>query len=650
MALVNNRLWKVDTSTIFEQSSISEIDGNIVDVNNVKYYGAVGDGITDDTEAINQAISEVSTIIFPDGTYLYSGRIRLTRTKSLIGIGQPQIQWVGVNDGIDVAEDTIIKGIKFTALGVLGYNGPMLLYDDTDLYNRHLGNRADVLNSWFDGPGFGALKSGTGIYVHGAGGAGICYVHFNNVVYQNFEYGVLLYSENSFVTSQRFINCRGGNCDYFVYLRAGILSPDGNYFIGYAHQPGAGTGIRSIYCEGRFNTFYAGQSWDWNAAADPIAIELVGNDNDVVDFVPAQRIKNHATKFGVSNFIKVLTGDYLYKTVSWSSPPSSQNPNFYGNDGDCLAWSHLSRDVIYGGDVATNPNNPFIPNSLSAVWASLSSATIKIDFGAPVPYFFGAGVKFGFGDLADNITIATSVDDITYTDRWVITENEDYDVGFCSKDYLADFRYLRYTISNVVAKTTRLQRCYAFISDENSGVYLLKDENSARGVVSSQISSNVEVNTAKADSTAIQHWFPSPYDILSIESGTFKVEADFFMDRTAGTTAHTLNFIFGGSAVVDAIRFSYITSNDAVGVQATSQVMGTITSTVGTQITPTNATADESIVVKLSGELRISTSGTFIPQFQYSSAPGGVPTVMKGTNFKLQRLGSQYFQSSGNWS
>ena len=53
----------------------------------VKYYGAIGDGITDDTEAIQNAVDNESYIIFPEGHYLISDNISVTSPdKHFIGL------------------------------------------------------------------------------------------------------------------------------------------------------------------------------------------------------------------------------------------------------------------------------------------------------------------------------------------------------------------------------------------------------------------------------------------------------------------------------------------------------------------------------------------------------------------------------------
>lgn len=51
----------------------------------VKAFGAVGDGITDDTIAIQNALAQGGTIIFDEGTYIFNGKAVFTEDITLIG-------------------------------------------------------------------------------------------------------------------------------------------------------------------------------------------------------------------------------------------------------------------------------------------------------------------------------------------------------------------------------------------------------------------------------------------------------------------------------------------------------------------------------------------------------------------------------------
>jgi hypothetical protein len=63
------------------------VENKLRDVVSVKDFGAVGDGVADDTAAINAAIAASNVVFFPAGTYLSSGNHDVTG-KTLYGVSQ----------------------------------------------------------------------------------------------------------------------------------------------------------------------------------------------------------------------------------------------------------------------------------------------------------------------------------------------------------------------------------------------------------------------------------------------------------------------------------------------------------------------------------------------------------------------------------
>ena len=60
------------------------------DPHNVKYYGAVGDGVTDDTTAFQTALTAVGNVYVPTGEYIISN-LTLPGNGSIIGMGPGSI-------------------------------------------------------------------------------------------------------------------------------------------------------------------------------------------------------------------------------------------------------------------------------------------------------------------------------------------------------------------------------------------------------------------------------------------------------------------------------------------------------------------------------------------------------------------------------
>ncbi len=67
------------------------VTNKLSDVISIKDFGAKGDGLTDDTLAIQQALTAYDSIFIPEGTYLTSAPITLSAGQTLRGAGQTSV-------------------------------------------------------------------------------------------------------------------------------------------------------------------------------------------------------------------------------------------------------------------------------------------------------------------------------------------------------------------------------------------------------------------------------------------------------------------------------------------------------------------------------------------------------------------------------
>lgn len=119
----------------------------------VKDFGAKGDGLTDDTLAIQQALSAYDSVFVPEGTYLISSTITLNERQTLMGVGQTSVL-LAQDNSFNVVE---MVGDYATLSFLKIQNGDVGL----KLYGR---DRPCVQNSVFD---VVILSSNTGVQLDG---------------------------------------------------------------------------------------------------------------------------------------------------------------------------------------------------------------------------------------------------------------------------------------------------------------------------------------------------------------------------------------------------------------------------------------------------------------------------------------------------
>lgn len=150
------------------------------------------------------------------------------------------------------------------------------------------------------------------------------------------------------------------------------------------------------------------------------------------------------------------------------------------------------------------------------------------------------------------------------------------------------------------------------------------------------------VNTA-------QPWFPTLGSVTVVASTTYYFTGVLATIRAAGTTSHTTGILFGGTASLTNIFFlAEANVGEVDTLLPTSRTIATVATL--TNVKAASVSATEATSVSVLGVVRINAAGTFIPQFQYSVAPGGAPTIRRNSYFRMEPVGSNTFTALGPWS
>lgn len=130
-------------------------------------------------------------------------------------------------------------------------------------------------------------------------------------------------------------------------------------------------------------------------------------------------------------------------------------------------------------------------------------------------------------------------------------------------------------------------------------------------------------------------------------STTYLLEAVYHI-HTTGTTSHTLGVGFGGTATLTSIGYLLEYAN------ATSEAFAAVNrlwvTTASNTTTFTAAASASHTTLFLKGQVRINASGTFIPQYTWSAAPGVAGVTLLGSYCTLTPIGSNTMKTVGNWS
>lgn len=182
-------------------------------------------------------------------------------------------------------------------------------------------------------------------------------------------------------------------------------------------------------------------------------------------------------------------------------------------------------------------------------------------------------------------------------------------------------------------------------------VFYGSPQSNQRGVVATEQFIALTANYTGADSASAQKVFDATTNgaVTLAASTTYMMEGVYYITRSAGTTSHTLSTLFALGGTLTSIAYTAeTTSTTGNALGAVSRIYGTLAS--ATVVTAASTSATENITVTIRGIVRTNAAGTFVPQIQYSAAPGGDPTILANSFFKLTPIGNNTVTAVGNWS
>jgi hypothetical protein len=126
------------------------------------------------------------------------------------------------------------------------------------------------------------------------------------------------------------------------------------------------------------------------------------------------------------------------------------------------------------------------------------------------------------------------------------------------------------------------------------------------------------------------------------------MEAVYYITRSVGTNSHTLSTLFAlGGSLTSIAYTAETTSTTGNTLGAVSRIYGTAATAL--EVTAASVSATENITVVIRGIVRTNAAGSFTPQIKYDVAPGGSPTVLANSWFRLTPIGNNSVTNVGNW-
>lgn len=143
--------------------------------------------------------------------------------------------------------------------------------------------------------------------------------------------------------------------------------------------------------------------------------------------------------------------------------------------------------------------------------------------------------------------------------------------------------------------------------------------------------------TVSTSQTAASGQINSYKGVNLTASTVYAFEAEYYLQKSAGATPHTVGFSFGGSATLNNILYGgFNVANSANQAPVTTNLYAG-SSSVATNVVWTAVLAAATIwmVTRVSGTVSVNAAGTLIPAYTLSVAPGGAYGAQIGSYFNI---------------
>jgi hypothetical protein len=175
---------------------------------------------------------------------------------------------------------------------------------------------------------------------------------------------------------------------------------------------------------------------------------------------------------------------------------------------------------------------------------------------------------------------------------------------------------------------------------------------SQRGVIPGAQFFRLNSDLAGANVTTAQSTFGVGVTLSA--STVYAFEYYFIISKSAGTTSHQINLLFGGTATINNILYGgFLQAANAAFAAGNISTAATFYSNVatGAQLDSGITSAARTEYVQLKGTVSINAGGTFIPQYILNNAPGGAYSTLAGSYFYIYPISASGANTSvGTWA